>query len=85
MDFVHDETFDGKQICCLNIVDNWSRECVGIHVVRLIKEDDIVKVMKGFIRTPKRIKVNNGSEFISKVLDKCTYQYYQKHEEAQIF
>jgi len=57
---------------------NFSRECLAIHVDHSIKADKVVGVMqalKHFVgRVPDRIQVDNGSEFISKALDKWAYE-----------
>lgn len=78
MDFVSDSLFNGRRIRALTIVDNYSRECLAIHVGHSIKAEDVVSVMqalKRFVgRVPKRIQVDNGSEFISKALDKWAYE-----------
>lgn len=73
MDFVADELFDGKRIRCLTVVDNFSRECLAIHVNKSIKADDVVGVIQRLKAAPKRVQVDNGSEFISKALDKWAY------------
>lgn len=76
MDFVADELFNGRRIRALTVVDNFSREALAITVDRLLKGDDVVDTvdligrMRGY---PKRIQVDNGSEFISKALDKWAY------------
>lgn len=78
MDFVSDELFNGRRIKALTIVDNFSRECIQIHVGRSIMGLDVVGVLEGLKAagrgTPKRIQVDNGSEFISKVLDLWAYE-----------
>ena len=78
MDFVADQLFNGRRIRALTIVDNYSRECLNITVDYSIKGDDVVATMyyiyNTFGRKPNRIKVDNGSEFISKVLDKWAYE-----------
>jgi putative transposase len=78
MDFVADSLFNGRRIRALTIVDNFSRECLAIHVDHSIKADKVVGVMqalKCFMgRIPGRIQVDNGSEFISKALDKWAYE-----------
>lgn len=78
MDFVSDSLFNGRRIRALTIVDNFSRECLAIHVNHSVKAGDVVDVMEGlkqFVgRVPKRIQVDNGSEFISKALDKWSYE-----------
>lgn len=77
MDFVCDELFDGRRFRALTLVDNYSRECLEIEVGQNLKGFDVVAVMerikalRGVI--PKRIQVDNGSEFISKALDKWAY------------
>lgn len=78
MDFVTDQLFDNHRIRALTIVDNFSRECLNITVDYSLKGEDVVNVMQSiyrqFGRIPKRIKVDNGSEFISKALDKWAYE-----------
>ncbi len=73
MDFVMDALFDGRRFRALTIVDNYSRQCLEIEVGQSLKGEDVVRVMerlrlaKGIV--PNRIKVDNGSEFISKALE----------------
>ena len=59
-------------------MDNFSRKCLAIHPGKSIKGHDVVEVMerlKGeYGHVPKRIQVDNGSEFISKALDKWAYE-----------
>lgn len=78
MDFVSDSLFNGRRMRALTIVDNFSRECLAIHADQSIKGDKVVEVMealKCFMgRVPERIQVDNGSEFISKALDKWAYE-----------
>ena len=78
MDFVSDSLFNGRRIRALTVVDNFSRECLAIHVDRKIKGNDVVNVLerlrlfKG--RWPQRIQVDQGPEFISKNLDRWAYE-----------
>jgi len=78
MDFVSDSLFNGRRIRALTIVDNFSRECLAIHVDHSINADKVVGVMQALKRftgrMPGRIQVDNGSEFISKALDKWAYE-----------
>nr|WP_145924845.1 IS3 family transposase [Syntrophotalea acetylenivorans] len=78
MDFVADNLFNGRRIRVLTVVDNLSRECLAIHVDRAIKGKHIVQAMERLRlftdRCPERIQVDNGSEFISKDLDKWAYE-----------
>jgi putative transposase len=77
MDFVADQLFDGRKFRALTIVDNFSRQCLAIHVGQSLKGEDIVGVMEQIKyeqkTVPIRIQVDNGSEFISKALDKWAY------------
>jgi putative transposase len=58
-------------------VANYSRQCLAIEVNQSIKAEQVVAVMERLKqqngRVPERIKVDNGSEFISKALDKWAY------------
>jgi putative transposase len=78
MDFVADNLFNGQRIRALTVVDNFSRECLLIHVDNGIKGAEVVALMdrmkEWHKRIPKRIQVDNGSEFISKALDKWAYE-----------
>ncbi|MVM36383.1 DDE-type integrase/transposase/recombinase [Spirosoma sp. HMF4905] len=77
MDFVADQLFDGRKIRALTIVDNYSRQCIAIHVGQSLKAGDVVVVMNHLksvdLAVPQRIQVDNGSEFISKALDLWAY------------
>ncbi len=78
MDFVSDALFDGKRFRALTVVDNYSRECLAIHVDKGIKGEDVVRVMNRlhFHRgVPHAIQVDNGPEFISRALDKWAYEH----------
>jgi putative transposase len=80
MDFVSDALFDGKKFRALTVVDNFSRECLAIRVGQSLKGVNVVSVLeeiriqKGII--PKRIQTDNGSEFISKELDRWAYDHH---------
>lgn len=76
MDFVSDQTYNGKRFRALTIIDTYTRECVGIYVDKSIK-GETVALQLGEICTdrgfPKKIKVDNGPEFISRSLDSWAY------------
>ena len=78
MDFVADQLFDGRKFRALTIVDNYSRKCLYIYPQQSIKGGDVVNVMEDIFISqeivPERIQVDNGSEFISKALDKWAYE-----------
>ena len=80
MDFVADNLFDGRKIRALTIVDNFSRQCLAIHVGQSLKEEDVIAVLQRLQQqlgvVPERIQVDNGSEFISKALDRWAYDQH---------
>lgn len=77
MDFVADQLFDGKRFRALTVVDNFSHKCLAIEAGQSLKGVDVVRVMNQIKDerkiVPARIQVDNGSEFISKELDKWAY------------
>ena len=76
MDFVSDALFDGRRFRVLTIVDNFSRECLGVCVGQSVRGDDVVALLEGIQmkrRAPKSIRLDNGPEFISKSLDLWAY------------
>ena len=78
MDFVADQLFNGQRIRALTVVDNFGRECLAITVDTRLKGDDVVATMdhlKALRGLPRRIQVENGSEFISKALDQWAYEH----------
>jgi len=77
MDFVSDGLFDGRRFRSLTVVDNFSRECLGIWVDQSIKGEDVVRFMKRVSwqrGIPERVFLDNGPEFIGKALDKWAYE-----------
>ena len=77
MDFVSDALFNGQRFRSLTVVDNFSRESLAIEVEQGIRGEHVVDVLDRlkYIRgVPKVIRVDNGPEFISKILDKWAYE-----------
>ncbi len=66
-----DQLYDGSRFRALTVVDNYSRKCLAICAGKSLKGSDVVGVMDNLVPSarvyPKRIKVDNGSEFIRKV------------------
>lgn len=76
MDFVSDALADGRRFRALTIVDNYSRESVAIEAGASLTGQHVVEVLRGLDRLgrrPKWITVDNGSEFVSKVLDQWAH------------
>ena len=65
-DFVADRTSDGWPLKMLTLIDEYTRECLAIHVGRQIKADHVMEqwtdvfVQRG---TPEYLRSDNGSEF----------------------
>jgi putative transposase len=63
---VAERTSDGRPLRMLNIVDEYSRECLKIHVDRQVKAADVVfELSELFIErgVPQYLRSDNGSEF----------------------
>jgi putative transposase len=77
MDFVHDQTHDGRKFRILTVIDQWSRESVSLEAnFRLTgrcvgQALDQVAMQRGW---PRAITVDNGTEFTSKALDEWAYR-----------
>jgi len=77
MDFVHDSLWGGRKFRTLTLVDTYSRECLNVEVdtslpgYRVVRVLDRLASIKGL---PASIRVDNGPEFISKVLDEWAYR-----------
>jgi len=65
-DFVMDRTANGRAFRMLNIIDEYTRECLSILVKRKITSQDVIDrlfelfIMKGI---PEHIRSDNGPEF----------------------
>jgi len=77
MDFVVDSLFNGHRFRALTIVDNYSRECLAIEAGQSMTGAEIAAVIERLVKergAPDRIQCDNGSEFISRALDKWAYE-----------
>jgi putative transposase len=79
MDFVQDALFNGSRFRILAVVDNFSKKCLGLVVGRSMKAVDVVAALSEICLVenifPGYIQCDNGSEFISKELDKWAYEH----------
>jgi len=70
-DFVHDTTMRGGKLRMLNVIDEYTRKCLCIHVDRMINARKVRQIMDRLIAehgAPENIRSDNGSEFIEKEL-----------------
>ena len=70
-DFVMARTDTGKAFRLLNIIDEYTRECVAIEVKRKITSQDVIDVLFElfiFRGIPEHIRSDNGPEFTAKAV-----------------
>ena len=66
---MHDRTYDGKAFRTLNVLDEYTRECLAIRVDRKLNSQNVLDVLtdlfiiRGF---PEYIRSDNGPEFVAK-------------------
>ena len=68
-DFVMDRTHNGRPIRMLNIIDEFTRECLAIEVNRKLNSTNVIEVLSRlFVErgTPQYLRSDNGSEFIAR-------------------
>ncbi|WP_425451587.1 IS3 family transposase [Crenobacter cavernae] len=76
MDFVADGLADGRRLRCLNIVDDYTRECLAIEVDTSLPGLRVASVLERLANArglPLSITVDNGPEFAGKALDAWAY------------
>ena len=67
-DFVEDRTHDGRKYRMLNIIDEFSRECLAIRINRQLKATDVIDALSDLFilrGIPTHIRSDNGPEFIA--------------------
>jgi len=77
MDFMTDSLATGRRFRTLNIVDDYTRECLRIEVDTSLGGQRVVRVLeelRGSRGGPKVIVVDHGPEFTSQALDRWAYQ-----------
>lgn len=70
-DFVEDRTHDGRKYRLLNVVDEFTRECLAIRVSRKLGSIDVVDVLSDLFilrGVPEHIRSDNGPEFVAKIV-----------------
>jgi putative transposase len=78
MDFVHDQLALGNKIRVLTVVDIFSKFCPVIDPRFSYRAEDVVMTLEkvcGEVGYPKTIRVDQGSEFVSRDLDLWAYAH----------
>ena len=66
-----DRTTDGRAFKILNIIDEFTRECLAILVARKIKTQDVIDLLFNvfiFRGIPEHIRSDNGPQFTAKAI-----------------
>jgi transposase InsO family protein len=70
-DFIADRTVSGRTLKWLSLVDEYTRECLALYVDYAVCGADVRRVLARVIGrrgAPRRIRSDNGSEFICEAL-----------------
>jgi putative transposase len=77
LDFQFDQTSDGRMLKILNVIDEFTRECVAMVVARSIDADAVVRCLERIASekgAPKYVRFDHGPEFIAHaVADWCRF------------
>jgi len=70
-DFVEDRTHEGRKYRMLNVIDEFTHECLAIRVARRLKAIDVIDVLSDLFilrGVPSHIRSDNGPEFVARVV-----------------
>jgi putative transposase len=70
-DFVEDRTHNGRKYRMLNVIDEFTRECIAIRVSRRLRSTDVIDVLSDLFilrGVPGHVRSDNGPEFIAKAV-----------------
>jgi len=70
-DFVEDRTHEGRKYRMLNIVDEFTHECLAIRIARKLKSTDVIDVLSDLYilrGVPEHVRSDNGPEFVAKAV-----------------
>ena len=77
VDFMTDALSSGRRFRTLNIVDDYTRECLAIEVDTSLGGMRVVRVLEALKQTrglPRQIRSDNGPEFVSRAVDQWAYE-----------
>jgi putative transposase len=70
-DFVEDRTHDGRKYRMLNVIDEFTHECLAIRVARKLKATDVIDVLSDLFilrGVPGHVRSDNGPEFVAEAV-----------------
>ena len=70
-DFVEYRTHDGRKYRMLNVIDEYTHECLAIRVARRLRSRDVIDVLSDLFilrGIPGHVRSDNGPEFIAEAV-----------------
>jgi putative transposase len=70
-DFLAETTSDGRRLRLLTVIDEYTRECLAIHVARHTTNQDVLYLLSELFLEhgiPEHIRSDNGPEFVAKAV-----------------
>ena len=70
-DFVEGRTHDGRRFRMLNIIDEFTRECLAIRIDRKLNSTDVIDALSDLFilrGVPGHVRSDNGPEFVAKAV-----------------
>jgi putative transposase len=70
-DFVFDTCADGRQLKCLTVIDEFTRECLAIDVAGGIRSGRVIEVLTQLVSVhgaPRYLRSDNGPEFVARAI-----------------
>lgn len=77
VDFMSDQLADGRRFRLLNVVDDFTRECLAVEVDTSLTGARVTRVLEQLCALrgrPERLVSDNGPEFTSQAVDSWAYQ-----------
>lgn len=72
-DFVFDQTEDARQLKCLTVVDEFTRQGLAIRIGRSLTAGDVIRILEELFREhgrPACLRSDNGPELVSAAVQK---------------
>lgn len=77
LDFVSDQLADGRRFRTLNVVDDYTRECLAVEVDSSLTGQRVARVLERLCALrgrPERLVSDNGPEFTGQAVDNWAYE-----------
>jgi len=77
MDFMHDQLQDGRCVRLLNVIDDCTREGLGLEIDFSLPSERVIRALENIIEwrgCPKEIRCDNGPEYVSGIFQAWAIQ-----------